>query len=112
MDDGIIHNIHSYSSHYDEDPRVFKKRYRKKYRNVGQKFGEWHSNTAVEWVLGLKKSLNEGYAVSKFGDIYINDGKFNVYYRVATPDLWVEIDKIDNIYFEMKHYNLSDDELL
>ena len=72
------------------------KKGRKRFDSIGEAYGVEHSETAIQWVLGIWKDIDEGTRESR-----VKDGKFNPHFRIATEDVWVEIKDIDEIYFKM-----------
>ena len=99
MYDGTEYLVWTYSKHFyhiDMPTRKQRKIFKKaECVDTVEWHGIAHSHTAVQWVNGI------------WNDIYneredrVKDGKFNPHFRIATKDIWVEINDIKEIYFKM-----------
>ena len=70
MKDGTEYLVWTYSKHFDADTKLSRKG-KKLFNNASEASGASHSNTAIQWVLGIKEDIK-----NKRED-RVKDGKFN-----------------------------------
>lgn len=100
--DGKEYLVWTYSNHFSEDVKLTRKG-KKMFNSVGECYGVEHSNTAIQWVLGLWQDIKNGTREDR-----VKDGKFNPHYRLndeSYPNVWISIKNIKEIYFKMHLLN-------
>lgn len=100
--------IWQYSNHFYETKlnKKDKKRLSKiGVSSVAEAIGLEHSQTAIQWILGIKNDIKKGDRKDR-----VINGKFNPHFRINTPDVWLPIEDIKEIYFEMHLYDVKEKE--
>ena len=103
--------IWQYSKHYDPDEELTKEG-KKIFSYTEEAYGVQHSQTAIQWILGIKRDLKLGKNKKDyFKHNMIKDGMFNPHYRLNSesyPDVWFPIEDVEEIYFEMHNYEYDE----
>jgi len=105
---GKVYLIWTYSRHFEEIENTTRKQKRilekARVNSIVELMGLDHSQTAVQWVLGIRKALlKENHKSNSDVDI-MKDGLFNPHYRLNSesyPNVWFKPEEVERIYFEM-----------
>ena len=101
--------IWKYPRHFHDDEKLLsakgKKLLKKKgFRDVAAFEGTAHSNTAVEWILGIYRDMKKFNSEDHMGHQMMKGGMFNPHYRLSNdtyPDKWFDPKEVNKIFFDM-----------
>jgi hypothetical protein len=108
--------IWSYSKHYSNDMKHYKKRKLKSIMkrlgtsSIDEYMGLAHANTALNWVLSVEAALRKGTHTTSQGYEVTKDGKFNPHFRlnkISYPPKWFDIKDVNKIFYEMSVYDVE-----
>lgn len=108
--------IWTYSHHFMEPACLTRRQVRllhkQGYSSITSFEGTQHSNTAVNWIIGLKRDLKKYNSFDNLGHQITKDGLFNPHFRLnekTYPPVWFNPSEVAEIYFEMHLYDVAGD---